>query len=198
MTIEQIQQFRIWHEKRLIELNYPLEIINELTQARENWLSRVRTEGFDQISIKRLPWWGPSIFISNTPLTIFLPYTPPTPNFSVGSPGVNKTENMCEQNLCVATPTTNREPAQSPIRLFTQSLVTFSNHIAKPHSGCDYRFAPSHRKIQLDFPRAHNPSLELILPISYQSCISHREIQLDFSLDYIVPVFTLRFASVPL
>lgn len=35
---EKLQDFREWHERRMAELNYPVEIVNQLTDARERWL----------------------------------------------------------------------------------------------------------------------------------------------------------------
>lgn len=41
-TIEQARSFKDWHERRLVELNYPPEIVKELRKTRDNWLSKVR------------------------------------------------------------------------------------------------------------------------------------------------------------
>ena len=35
---EKIEEFRNWHNNRLAELNYPPELVKELSDARERWL----------------------------------------------------------------------------------------------------------------------------------------------------------------
>jgi hypothetical protein len=37
-TKEQVEEFVAWHDARLKELNYPPELVKELTDARERWL----------------------------------------------------------------------------------------------------------------------------------------------------------------
>jgi hypothetical protein len=41
-TIAEIEAFRRWHIERLAELNYPIWIVEELSLAREKFLSGVR------------------------------------------------------------------------------------------------------------------------------------------------------------
>jgi hypothetical protein len=43
-TAEQLRVFREWHDKRMKELNYPDEIVKELTRARERWLPAQTSE----------------------------------------------------------------------------------------------------------------------------------------------------------
>jgi hypothetical protein len=43
-TKEQVEEFRQWHSRRLQELDYPPEVVKELTRARESWLSKVKTK----------------------------------------------------------------------------------------------------------------------------------------------------------
>lgn len=40
MSQAEIDAFRTWHEKRLGELNYPVEIAKELAIARERWFPK--------------------------------------------------------------------------------------------------------------------------------------------------------------
>lgn len=40
MTEAEIIEFREWHEKRLMELNYPEHIENKLRNARELWFPK--------------------------------------------------------------------------------------------------------------------------------------------------------------
>lgn len=42
MTSEQIKDFENWHNKRMMELNYPPEIVRELTRSRNDWIARVK------------------------------------------------------------------------------------------------------------------------------------------------------------
>lgn len=43
-TKAQVQEFRDWHQQRLIACNYSGPVFRELEQAREDWLATVKTE----------------------------------------------------------------------------------------------------------------------------------------------------------
>jgi hypothetical protein len=40
-TREEIEDFRQWHKNLLLERGYPLEIVDELTEARDKWLASI-------------------------------------------------------------------------------------------------------------------------------------------------------------
>lgn len=44
MTEQEVNAFREWHEKRLIECKYPIEIVEKLRSDRERWLPRPSKE----------------------------------------------------------------------------------------------------------------------------------------------------------
>jgi hypothetical protein len=44
---EKIDDFRNWHTARLIELQYPPALVEELTNARERWLPAPETKDRD-------------------------------------------------------------------------------------------------------------------------------------------------------
>ena len=41
---EQIDDFHLWHERRMVELNYPEEIKTELREARMKWIPQAETK----------------------------------------------------------------------------------------------------------------------------------------------------------
>jgi intergrase/recombinase len=43
-SVDQIKDFRKWHEERLKELNYPEEVVKELRRAREKWMPAAKDE----------------------------------------------------------------------------------------------------------------------------------------------------------
>lgn len=48
-SAQQLKDFRDWHDRRLAELNYPPEIVQQLTDARERWLPAPTPVTFSEI-----------------------------------------------------------------------------------------------------------------------------------------------------
>lgn len=80
-SAEKLRDFREWHDRRMAELNYPPEIVQQLTDARERWLpaqtpvtfgeidSHTEFDTSDQSSLNESPFFSrhsPS-WVSKTP-----------------------------------------------------------------------------------------------------------------------------------